>query len=75
VASSGVMNAVLLASAVVPPIVVVALAWFFLRAGKRHDEREEARHRMASPLLHARDGKGDRAPDPSGRLPSHRSLH
>jgi uncharacterized paraquat-inducible protein A len=55
------MNGVLLASAVVPPVVVIVLAWLFLRAGKRHDEREreEARHRMASPLLHTRDGTGD----------------
>jgi hypothetical protein len=37
------MDGVLLASAVVPPLIVVALAWFFLRAGRRHDERERAR--------------------------------
>jgi hypothetical protein len=40
---SGVMDGVLLASAVVPPLIVIALAWFFLRAGRRHDERERAR--------------------------------
>ncbi len=40
VASTGVMNGVLLASAIVPPAIVIVLAWFFLRAGKRHDERE-----------------------------------
>ena len=34
------MNGVLLASAVVPVLIVIVLAWFFLRAGKRHDERE-----------------------------------
>jgi hypothetical protein len=43
--SSGVMDGVLLASAVVPPLIVIALAWFFLRAGRRHDERERARER------------------------------
>ncbi len=40
VASTGVMNGVLLASAIVPPAIVIVLAWLFLRAGKRHDERE-----------------------------------
>jgi hypothetical protein len=40
VGSTGVLNGVLLASAIVPPLVVIALAWFFLRAGRRHDERE-----------------------------------
>ena len=34
------VNAVLLASAIVPPVIVVVLAWLFLRAGKRNDERE-----------------------------------
>jgi predicted ABC-type sugar transport system permease subunit len=43
--SSGVMNGVLLASAIVPPLVVVALAWFFLRAGRRHDARERGERR------------------------------
>jgi cytochrome c-type biogenesis protein CcmH/NrfF len=37
------LNAVLLASAVVPVTIVVVGSWFFLRAGRRHDEREEAR--------------------------------
>jgi len=37
------VNAVLLASAIVPPVIVVVLAWFFLRAGKRNDEREAKR--------------------------------
>lgn len=37
---SAVMNGVLLASAVVPVLIVIVLAWFFLRAGRRHDERE-----------------------------------
>lgn len=37
-----VLNGVLLASAVVPVLVVIVLAWFFLRAGRRHDERERA---------------------------------
>ena len=35
-----IVNGVLLASAVVPPVIVVVLAWLFLRAGRRHDERE-----------------------------------
>jgi uncharacterized paraquat-inducible protein A len=39
-ASSTVMDGVLLASAVVPVLIVIVLAWFFLRAGRRHDERE-----------------------------------
>jgi hypothetical protein len=39
---SAIVNGVLLASAIVPPAVVIALAWFFLRAGRRHDERERA---------------------------------
>jgi uncharacterized paraquat-inducible protein A len=34
------MNGVLLASAVVPLLIVIVLAWLFLRAGRRHDERE-----------------------------------
>jgi uncharacterized paraquat-inducible protein A len=37
---SAVLDGVLLASAVVPVVIVVVLAWLFLRAGKRHDERE-----------------------------------
>lgn len=40
--STFVMNGVLLASAIVPPVIVILLAWFFLRAGKRHDERERS---------------------------------
>ena len=39
------MDGVLLASAIVPPAIVIALAWWFLRAGKRHDERERAAQR------------------------------
>jgi hypothetical protein len=35
-----VLNAVLLASAVVPVVIVVFGAWWFLRAGRRWDERE-----------------------------------
>ena len=37
---SAVMNGVLLASAVVPPVIVIVLAWVFLRAGRSHDDRE-----------------------------------
>jgi uncharacterized membrane protein len=39
-AGTGVMNGILLASAVVPVVIVLVLAWFFLRAGRRHDEHE-----------------------------------
>ncbi len=39
---SAVLNGVLLASAVVPVLVVIVLAWAFLRAGRRNDERERA---------------------------------
>jgi uncharacterized paraquat-inducible protein A len=38
--SSGVMNGVLLASAVVPVLIVGVLCWVFFRAARRHDERE-----------------------------------
>ena len=38
--NSAVLNAVLLASAVAPVLVVIVLAWLFLRAGRRNDERE-----------------------------------
>ena len=40
---SGVLDGVLLASAVVPVLIVVVGAWWFLRAGRRYDERERAR--------------------------------
>jgi predicted ABC-type sugar transport system permease subunit len=49
VGGNGVVNGVLLASAVVPPIVVVLLAWLFLRAGRRHDERERGERRSSTP--------------------------
>jgi len=39
---TAILNGVLLASAVVPVLVVIVLAWLFLRAGRRHDERERA---------------------------------
>jgi hypothetical protein len=38
-----VLNAILLASAVVPVVIVVLGAWLFLRAGRRWDERERSR--------------------------------
>jgi hypothetical protein len=47
VGSSGILDGVLLASAIVPPLIVIVLAWFFLRAGRRHDERERAREGQA----------------------------
>ena len=34
---STIMDGVLFASAVVPPLVVIVLAWVFLRAGRRAD--------------------------------------
>ncbi len=37
---SAVMNGVLLASAVVPVLIVGVLCWVFFRAARRHDERE-----------------------------------
>jgi hypothetical protein len=36
-------NILLLVWAVVPPIGVLVGAWFFLRAGRRHDERSSDR--------------------------------
>jgi hypothetical protein len=41
---SAVMNAILLASAVVPVLIVGLLCWFFFRAARRNDERERAAH-------------------------------
>jgi uncharacterized paraquat-inducible protein A len=43
---SAVLDGVLLASAVVPVVIVVVLAWLFLRAGKRNDEREARREKL-----------------------------
>jgi hypothetical protein len=37
------LNLVLLLSAVVPVVIVVFGAWWFLRAGRRWDEREQSR--------------------------------
>jgi hypothetical protein len=37
------LNLVLLLSAVVPVVVVVLGAWWFLRAGRRWDERQRSR--------------------------------
>jgi len=41
VAGQSAVNAVLLASAIVPVLVVVVGAVVFLRAGRRHDEQEK----------------------------------
>jgi uncharacterized paraquat-inducible protein A len=38
---TGILDGVILASAVVPVVIVIVLAWLFLRAGKRHDERSK----------------------------------
>jgi len=38
---TAVLDGVLLASAVVPVLIVIVLAWLFLRAGKLHDERSK----------------------------------
>jgi len=54
--NSAVMNGVLLASAVVPVLIVIVLAWFFLRAGKRHDEREAASGQTGRPPFPPRAG-------------------
>jgi hypothetical protein len=35
-------NIVLFIAAIAPVVFVVWFAWWFLRAGKRHDERERA---------------------------------
>jgi uncharacterized paraquat-inducible protein A len=40
-----VLNGVLLASAVVPLLIVIVGSWLFLRAGRRWDEREKRRTR------------------------------
>jgi ABC-type spermidine/putrescine transport system permease subunit II len=37
---NGIMNGVLLASAVVPVLIVGVLCWVFFRAARRNDERE-----------------------------------
>jgi hypothetical protein len=37
------VNSILLASAVVPPIVVVLIFWLGLRSAKRHDEHHGSR--------------------------------
>ena len=44
---TAIMNGVLLASAVVPVLVVGVLCWVFFRAARRNDERE-ANERGAS---------------------------
>ena len=56
--NSAVMNGVLLASAVVPVLIVIVLAWLFLRAGRRHDEheREAAQGQTGRPPLPPRAG-------------------
>jgi hypothetical protein len=36
------LTALLLIAAIGPVIAVIWFAWWFLRAGKRHDERERA---------------------------------
>ena len=37
------LNAILLASAVLPVLIVLVGAYFFLRAGRRWEERERAK--------------------------------
>ena len=39
------VDVVLLASAVVPVLIVAVGSWLFLRAGRRHDERERRSRR------------------------------
>jgi hypothetical protein len=36
------LEVVIFVSSVVPVIAIAVFAWWFLRAGKRHDERERA---------------------------------
>jgi uncharacterized paraquat-inducible protein A len=49
--NSAVMNDVILASAIVPVLIVIALAWFFRRAAKRNDEREAGNPQAGRPQL------------------------
>ena len=53
------MNGVLLASAVVPVLIVLAGAWWFLRAGRRHDEHELERERASAAGAGTPDGRPD----------------
>jgi hypothetical protein len=39
---TAIMNGVLLASAIVPVLIVGVLCWVFFRAARRNDERERA---------------------------------
>jgi hypothetical protein len=40
--NNSVVNWVILASAVVPVLIVAVGSYFFLRAGRKHDERERS---------------------------------
>jgi len=48
-AGQAALDVLLFLSAILPVIVVVTFAWFFLRAGRRHDERERAAGREPPP--------------------------
>jgi hypothetical protein len=45
VPSSTAENVVLFIAAIAPVVFIVWFAWWFLRAGKRHDEQERTAHR------------------------------
>jgi hypothetical protein len=41
-AGTAIIDAVILVSSIVPVLALIAFAWWFLRAGRRYDERERA---------------------------------
>jgi hypothetical protein len=44
------IEVVIFLSSTVPVIGLIWFAWWFLRAGRRHDEREQAAREAARPL-------------------------
>jgi hypothetical protein len=44
------IEVVIFLSSTVPVIGLIWFAWWFLRAGRRHDEREQAARKAARPL-------------------------
>lgn len=55
------LNLVLLASAVVPVVIVVVGSWLFLRAGRRHDEQPSVTVGPERPLKETNDGHAEEA--------------
>jgi hypothetical protein len=47
---NGFIEVVIFLSSTVPVIGLIWFAWWFLRAGRRHDERERAAQKTARPL-------------------------